>query len=94
MRSAMLCYLNACHRLLHPDNAEWPRGEPIGIAFDLAKADDKDKDLAIAYAFLKVPIQLPDAWKIPDDYSLQDAQAALLSDHVKHVQSDTNRLVF
>jgi hypothetical protein len=73
-------YLNACHRLLHPDNVEWPHGEPIGIAFDSAKADDKDKDLAIAYAFLKVPIQLPEAWKIPDDYSLQDAQAALLSD--------------
>ena len=73
-------YLNACHRLRNPDSDDWLRGEPVGIEFDIENADEKDKNLAIAYAFLKVPIQLPSSWVIPDNYSLQDAQAALLSD--------------
>jgi len=73
-------YANACHRLLHPNRDDWPNGEPIGIDFNLENIDDKDKELALAYAFLKVPIQLPESWAIPANYSLQDARAALLSD--------------
>ncbi len=73
-------YTNVCQLLLEPANKEWACGEPIGIKMDLANADDQDRELAIAYAYLKVPIELPGDWVIPGNYSLRDAQAALLSE--------------
>ena len=34
--------------------------------------------MALAYAYLRIPISLPTDWKVPDEYSLQDTQKALL----------------
>jgi hypothetical protein len=73
-------YTNVCQLLLEPANKEWACGEPIGIKFDLVNADSQDRELAVAYAYLKVPIELPSDWVIPSNYSLHDAQAALLSE--------------
>ena len=72
-------YVNACYHLQHPDKDDWPCGKPVGIEFDPTNANDKDKELALAYTFLKVPIKLPDSWAIPENYSRQEAQAALFS---------------
>ena len=83
--------MNTCYRLRHPDKDDWPCGEPVGIEFDPVNANDKDKELALAYAFLKVPIKLPDSWAIPENYSLQEAQAALFSEGQG---SATGRLTF
>ncbi len=73
-------YTNVCRLLLEPAKEDWACGEPIGINFDPIEATDQDRELAVAYAFLKLPIKLPSAWTIPKDYSLRDAQAALLSE--------------
>ena len=73
-------YTNVCHLLLEPTKDEWACGEPIGIKFDPTEADDRDQELATAYAFLKVPIELLSTWTIPQGYSLRDTQAALLSE--------------
>ncbi len=73
-------YTNVSRLLLEPTKEEWACGEPIGIDLDTANVDIQDRDLAIAYAFLRVPINLPSNWKIPSQYSLRDAQAALLSE--------------
>ena len=73
-------YTNVCHLLLNPTREDWACGKPIGISFDPTDADDQDRELAIAYAFLKLPIELPSTWTIPQDYSLRDVQAALLSE--------------
>ena len=73
-------YTNVCQSLLETAEKEWACGEPIGIKFDLANADSRDRELAIAYAYLKVPIELPSDWVIPRNYSLLNAQAALLSE--------------
>jgi hypothetical protein len=73
-------YTNACYQFLHPGGSEWPCGKPIGFESNLTDADDGDRDLALAYSFLQIPILLPDSWIIPDDYTLQKAQAAILSD--------------
>ena len=73
-------YTNVCHLLLEPAKNEWACSEPIGNNFDPSKADDQDRELATAYAFLKAPIELPSTWMIPQGYSLRDAQAALLSE--------------
>ena len=72
-------YVSACYRLLNPEGPGWTCSGLVGIDFDPAKAEDNDRDLALAYAYLKVPISLPSSWAIPENYSLQDAQAVLLS---------------
>ena len=73
-------YVNACYRLLNPGGPGWTCSEPVGINFDPTTADDNDRSLALAYAYLKVPISLPSSWAIPENYSVHDARAALFSD--------------
>ena len=73
-------YVSACYRLLNPEGLGWTCSELVGIDFDPAKAEDNNRDLALVYTYLKVPISLPSSWVIPEIYSLQDVQAALLSD--------------
>ena len=73
-------YINVCQSLLDPAGKDWAGGEPIGINFDLANMDSRDRELAIAYAYLKVLIELPSDWVIPSNYSLLEAQATLLSE--------------
>ena len=73
-------YTNVCHLLIEPAKNEWACGKPIGINFDPSEADEQDRELATAYAFLRVPIELPSTWTIPEGYSLRDTQAALLSE--------------
>lgn len=84
-------YVNACHQLLHPGSKEWPCGDPLGIEFEHATAHPKNRDLALAYVFLNIPLTLPSTWAIPVNYSLHDAQAALLSEGRG---SATGRLTF
>ena len=60
-------YTNICHLLLEPMKEEWACGEPIGINFNPADVDDQDRELAIAYAFLKLPIELLSTCTIPQD---------------------------
>ena len=72
--------MNAGHLLLNPDETAWHYGEPAGIKFEPTDAQTQDRDLALVYAYLRVPISLPADWKVPDEYSLQDARKALLDD--------------
>ena len=60
-------YTNICHLLLEPMKEEWACGEPIGINFNPTDVDDQDRELAIAYAFLKLPIELLSTCTIPQD---------------------------
>ena len=73
-------YVNAGHLLLNPDETAWRYGEPVGIKFELTDAQTQNQDLALAYAYLCIPISLSTNWKVPDEYSLQDTQKALLDD--------------
>jgi hypothetical protein len=73
-------YVNAGHLLLNHGNRTWRFGEPVGIELDPTDVKTLDRGLALAYAYLAVPISLPTDWKVPERYSLQDAQKALLDD--------------
>ena len=73
-------YVNAGHLLLNPDETAWRYGKPVGIKFELTDAQTQNRDLALAYMYLRIPISLPADWKVPDEYSLQDTQKALLDD--------------
>jgi hypothetical protein len=73
-------YANVGNLLLNPDQHAWRHGDPVGIEADSTTFDPTDRDLALAYAHLAVPISLPTDWKIPDKYSLLDAHRALLDD--------------
>ena len=70
--------MNAGHLLLNLDKTAWRYSEPVGIKFKPTDAQTQNRDLALAYVYLRVPISLPADWKVPDKYSLQDARKALL----------------
>ena len=72
--------MNAGHLLLNPNETAWCYGKLVGIKFEPANAQTQNQDLALVYAYLRIPISLPTGWKVPDEYSLQDAQKALPDD--------------
>lgn len=71
-------YVNLCHLISNFETPEWHEGEPVGVHINPNDIDDQDRELAIAYAFLRVPINCPESWTIPGKYTLRNAQATLL----------------
>ena len=74
-------FVNAGQLLLDPAVREWKYGEPVGISFKTTDSKEEDCGLALAYAFLEIPISLPEGWTHSQGYALQDAQMALLSNN-------------
>jgi hypothetical protein len=77
-RAVRMVYINIGHLLQTSDGQTWHHGEPMGIKLDSEVNETKDQALAIAYAYLGIPIVLPAHWRILHKYSLVEAWKALL----------------
>jgi hypothetical protein len=83
-------YINISHLLRTANGQSWHYGKPVGIKLDPEVDKVKGRALALAYAYLSVPITLAAGWRIPQEYSLLEAREALLGNVRDLVTSHTS----
>ena len=82
-------YINIGQLLRTSDERSWRYGKPIGIKLDPDGDEAKDAALAMAYAYLGVPVAPSVDLRIPRAYSLREAREVMLDNVRDFVASCT-----